>query len=320
MTAQLDRDRFRGALLGLAVGDALGAAVEFEPPGTFPPVTDMVGGGPFYLDAGAWTDDTSMALCLAESLIERQGFDPVDQLERYVRWYREGHWSSTGRCFDIGIATRTALERFEATREPFPGDAYPNAGGNGPLMKLAPVALAYATRPADALRHAADSARTTHGASEAIDGARYLAALLVGALNGASREDLLQRGRFEPIDGAWDGEPLHARIAAIADGSFRAKSPPAIKGGGYVVHSLEAALWALSSTETFEDGVLAAVNLGHDSDTTAAICGQLAGALYGLQAIPERWRERVVMGEEILAMADGLFDLASQEATEPLEP
>src|SRR4051794_31696004 len=175
------RDRFRGALLGLAIGDAVGTTVEFSPPGSFPPVTDMVGGGPFGLPAGAWTDDTSMALCLAESLVERGGFDPVDQLERYLRWYREGRWSSTGRCFDIGNATRAALERFERTREPFPGDAAPDAAGNGPLMKLAPVVLAYARQPEDAVRHAGESARTTHGAPVAAEACRSFARLLLEA-------------------------------------------------------------------------------------------------------------------------------------------
>src|SRR3954464_12704125 len=177
------KDRFRGALLGLAVGDAVGTTVEFSPPGTFAPVTDMVGGGPFDLPAGAWTDDTSMALCLAESLVER-GWDPVDQLERYLRWYREGHRSSTGRCFDIGNATRAALERFERTREPFPGDAAPQGAGNGPLMKLAPVVLAYARRAEDAVRYAAESARTTHGAPEAAAPCRAFARLLLEALAG----------------------------------------------------------------------------------------------------------------------------------------
>src|SRR5688500_7370578 len=171
-----DPERFRGALLGLAAGDAVGTTVEFQPPGTFERVTDMVGGGPFGLPAGAWTDDTSMALCLAESLVKRAGFDPVDQLGRYVRWYREGHWSSTGTCFDIGNATRAALERFERTREPYPGDADPGAAGNGPLMKLAPIALAYARDPARAVRYAGLSARTTHGAPEAVDACRYFSA------------------------------------------------------------------------------------------------------------------------------------------------
>src|SRR4051794_24532331 len=178
------RDRFRGALVGLAVGDAVGTTVEFKPPGTFEPVKDMVGGGPFDLPAGAWTDDTSMALCLAESLVETRTFDPVDQLRRYVRWYRDGHWSSTGRCFDIGNATRAALERFERTGEPFPGDAAPTAAGNGPLMKLAPVVMAYAARPDEAVRHAGETARTTHGAPEAGDATRAFAALLLTALEG----------------------------------------------------------------------------------------------------------------------------------------
>jgi ADP-ribosyl-[dinitrogen reductase] hydrolase len=110
--------RYRGCLLGLAVGDALGTTLEFSPPGTFRPIDDLIGGGPFHLKPGQWTDDTSMALCLATSLIERRGFDPIDQLERYVRWWREGYLSSTGACFDIGSTVRSALMRFLQTREP----------------------------------------------------------------------------------------------------------------------------------------------------------------------------------------------------------
>jgi ADP-ribosylglycohydrolase len=105
-------ERYRGTLLGLAVGDAVGTTLEFKPPGSFAQIEDMVGGGPFHLAPGQWTDDTSMALCLAESLIEQQGFDPVDQLQRYVRWYHQGYMSSTGRCFDIGNTVRQALHSF----------------------------------------------------------------------------------------------------------------------------------------------------------------------------------------------------------------
>jgi ADP-ribosylglycohydrolase len=286
------RDRYRGALLGLAVGDALGTTVEFSPPGSFPPVTDMVGGGPFDLPPGAWTDDTAMALCLGESLLARGGFDPVDQLTCYRAWYREGHHSSTGTCFDIGTATRAAIERFERTGEPFPGDAAPDAGGNGPLMKLAPIAMAYANDPASAVTYAGESARTTHGAEAAIDATRYLAALLVQEL------------RAEPLI----FEPTHPEVRAVAEGSYRTN--PAIRGGGYAVDALEAALWAFHSTGSFAEGVLAAVNLGDDADTTAAICGQLAGAHYGASAIPARWRERVHARDEIVAMADDLLSLA----------
>ncbi|MDF1554076.1 MAG: ADP-ribosylglycohydrolase family protein, partial [Deferrisomatales bacterium] len=179
----LDPGRFHGALLGLAVGDALGTTVEFQVPGTFEPVTDLVGGGPFHLAPGQWTDDTSMALCLAESLAERGGFDPADQMRRYLRWYREGVWSSTGKCFDIGTATRGALERFERTGEPYSGTD-PDAKGNGSLMRLAPVPLFFAADPARAIEFSGESSRTTHGAAVCVDACRYLGALIVGAVNG----------------------------------------------------------------------------------------------------------------------------------------
>jgi ADP-ribosylglycohydrolase len=294
--------------MGLAVGDALGTTIEFKPPGTFAPVTDITGGGPFHLPKGAWTDDTSMALCLAESLVERAGFDPVDQLQRYVRWYRDGYLSSTGAFFDIGGATATALHRFERTGEPYPGDASPDAGGNAPLMRLAPVPLAYARHLEAAIELAAASARTTHGHPGAVDATRYLAALTLAALGGVGREEVLAGKGPAAVLGMLDG--LHPEVRAVAEGSFRHKQPPAIRGGGYAVHALEAALWALHTTDTFEDGALAAVNLGDDADTTGAIYGQLAGALYGVDAIPAHWREVIVMGDAILALADALYDLA----------
>jgi len=124
------RDRYLGALLGLAAGDALGTTLEFKPPGSFTPITDMVGGGPFDLEPGEWTDDTSMALCLAESLIESQGFDAVDQLSRYVRWKRQGHHSSTDRCVDIGGTVLSALARFERHSNPWSGSTDEHSAGN----------------------------------------------------------------------------------------------------------------------------------------------------------------------------------------------
>ncbi len=312
MTRTMPRaNRYRGALLGLAVGDALGTTVEFKAPGTFDPVTDMVGGGAFDLPAGAWTDDTSMALCLAESLLKPGGFDPVDQLERYVRWYRHGHWSSTGRCFDIGNSTRQALELFERTHEPCPGDHYPDAAGNGVLMRLAPVALAYAHDPQKATDRALLSARTTHGAPEALDACRYFAGLLVGALAGEPINRLLTDRPYEPVMNAWDRTPLNERIRTVAEGSFIERDPPQIQGSGYVVASLEAALWALHRSDSFEMAVLAAVNLGDDADTTAAVCGQLAGAVYGEQGIPARWRRHLLHSAQIRSLATRLHTLNS---------
>ena len=141
------KDHYRGSLLGLAAGDALGTTLEFKSPGTFTPINDMVGGGPFGLQPGQWTDDTSMALCLAESLISRKGFDPLDQMERYRRWYREGYLSSTNTCFDIGNTVRCAIHAFERTNEPYSGSTNPQSAGNGSIMRLAPVPLFYACQP-----------------------------------------------------------------------------------------------------------------------------------------------------------------------------
>jgi len=213
----------------------------------------MVGGGPFDLEPGQWTDDTSMALCLAESLIERQGFDPVDQLERYCRWYRNGHLSSNGRCFDIGATVRSALRRFELTHELYSGATDPLSAGNGSLMRLAPVPLTYACNPADAIERSGESSRTTHGAIAAVDACRYLGGLIVGALQGTAKKDLLA-DRYSPIPGYWDAHPLAPEIADVAAGSFKRRQPPEIRGTGYVVRSLEAALWAFNQSESLQDG------------------------------------------------------------------
>jgi ADP-ribosylglycohydrolase len=301
-----DRDRFAGCLLGLAVGDALGTTLEFRSPGSFDPIDDMVGGGPFDLEPGQWTDDTSMALCLAESLVECGGFDAHDQMRRYVRWWRDGYWSSTGRCFDIGNTVRSALDRFERTGEPFAGSTDARSAGNGSIMRLAPVPMWYATDPPAAIRRAADSSRTTHGAREAVDACRYLGGLIVGALRGESK-DLLLSSHYTPVPELLTEEPLAPRIDDIARGSFRDRDPPDIRGTGYVVDCLEAALWAFDRGHDFRDGALLAVNLGDDADTTGAVYGQLAGAFHGEAGIPAEWRGRLARLDEIEALIDRLY-------------
>jgi ADP-ribosyl-[dinitrogen reductase] hydrolase len=292
--------RYRSGLLGLAVGDALGTTLEFKPPGTFLPLMDKVGGGPFHLQRGEWTDDTSMALCLAKSFIERQGFDPVDQLERYCRWYRNGHLSSNGRCFDIGTMVLAALRRFEQTHEPYCGSSDPMSAGNGSLMRLAPVPLAYACRPADVIEHAGESSRTTHGAATAVDVCRYLGELILGALRGVSKDRLLA-GPFSPIPRYWEEHPLAPEIAAVAAGSFKHKHPPGICGTRYAVDCLEAALWAFHRSMSFREERLLAVDLGDGADTT--------GAFYGARGIPEPGRATLAHRTLIELLADHLCQL-----------
>ncbi len=267
----------------------------------------MVGGGPFNLNPGQWTDDTSMALCLAESLVECKSFDPIDQLTRYCRWWRKGHLSSTGKCFDIGGTTREALARFEETHDPYPGSTDPQAAGNGSLMRLAPAVLAFASNPRDAIAKAALSSRTTHGAREALGACRYFAGLLLGALQGRPKSEILSP-HFSPVPDLWANSPLAPRISAIAAGSFVNKEPPAIRGTGYVVDCLEAAIWAFHRSTTFRDGALLAVNLGDDADTTGAVYGQLAGAYYGESGIPESWRIELALRDRIEALAVRLWE------------
>jgi ADP-ribosyl-[dinitrogen reductase] hydrolase len=300
-------DRYRGALLGLAAGDALGTTLEFRAPGTFEPIDDMHGGGPFNLRPGEWTDDTSMALCLAESLITCGEFDPVDQLARYVRWKREGYHSSNGTCFDVGGTVRAALARFERYSEPWSGSTDEFSAGNGSIMRLAPVPLFFARTPGIAIARSADSSRTTHGAREAIDACRYLAGLIIGALQGTSKDDLLAP-LFTPISALWIREPLAPKVHAVAAGSFLEREPPEIRGSGYVVESLEAALWAFAKSRSFEHGALLAVNLGDDADTTGAVYGQIAGAYYGARAIPEKWRSKLAHRETLESFAERLYE------------
>lgn len=293
-------DSARGCLLGLAIGDAIGTTVEFRPRGSFTPMTDMVGGGPFQLKVGEWTDDTSMALCLGASLLEK-GFDLHDQITKYVKWYREGYMSSNGHCFDIGIATREALNRFNASGNPEAGSTNPRSAGNGCLMRLAPVPIMYVDHPEEAARLSAEQAKTTHGATECIEASQLFGEMLVRSLQGGlSKAQILVPEIKNNI------QYTSARIQSIANGAYFEYDSPQIKGTGYVVDSLEAALWCFHVTDNFKDAVLTAANLGDDADTTAAITGQIAGAYYGEGGIPQHWLDKVVMAQAIGEMAEQL--------------
>ncbi|CAN5472697.1 ADP-ribosylglycohydrolase family protein [soil metagenome] len=299
-------DRFLGCLLGLAIGDAVGTTLEFETPGAFQPISDMVGGGPFRLNPGEWTDDTSMALCLATSLREKQDFDARDQMERYSRWSSQGYLSSNGVCFDIGNTVSAALDRFQIGGQPYSGTTDPSSAGNGSIMRLAPVPMFYGNDAIRAIEFSAQSSKTTHGARSCVDACRYLGALIWGALNGIAKDDLLA-AYYAPTGVHWDTELLCSEIAEIASGSFKEKQPPEIRGTGYVVRSLEAALWAFFRSDDFRTGCLLAVNLGDDADTTGAVYGQLAGAYYGRKGIPEAWLNRLAKGLFIEELAGSLY-------------
>lgn len=246
-----------------------------------------------------------MALCLAESLDEK-AFDPTDQMQRYLRWYRTGYLSAPGRCFDIGNTIRDALLRFERTGNPFAGSTHPRAAGNGSIMRMAPVPLYFADNPRKAIEKSGESSRTTHGATVAVDACRYMGALIVGTLQGGGKDELLS-DHYCPVSGYWEQFPLDPVIAEIAAGSFKLKNHPEIKGSGYAAHSLEAALWAFYRSKSFREGSLVAVNLGDDADTTGAVFGQIAGAHYGIGGIQSEWRGKIVRRELIEELAGRLI-------------
>ncbi len=295
----LNLDKFQGCLLGLAVGDAVGTTLEFKPKGSFEPITDMVGGGPFRLKPGQWTDDTSMALCLATSLLECNGFDADDQMQRYSRWRDEGYLSSNGRCFDIGNTVNQSLLQYKKTGNAYAGATDAWTAGNGSLMRLAPIPLYYCSVPIQAEHFAQESSKTTHGAPECLDACRLFTRQLLRALHGESKDSVL----FADAD-QFNGT---AKIVAIANGDYRNKHSDNIRGTGYVVDGLEAALWCFWTTDNFKDAILKAANLGDDADTTAAICGQIAGAFYGAASIPNHWKTQLFMLESIEKLIASLW-------------
>ena len=293
-------DSAKGMLIGLAVGDAVGTTVEFKARGSFPPVTDMTGGGPFNLKKGQWTDDTSMALCLAASLIETKSFDPADQMARYSRWANEGYMSSTSHCFDIGNTVQQALHSYAMSGEPYSGSQHPRSAGNGSIMRLAPVVIANYRDRGNLLNYAGDSSRTTHGCEEAVESCRLFGAQLLAALQGAEKQDILRKHGYKSVS---------TRVKEIAKASYLSKSYDDLSGSGYVINTLETALWCFNDTDSFHDAILKTVNVGDDADTTAAVCGQIAGAFYGYQGIPESWRKALYMKDEIEMMAEQLIYL-----------
>lgn len=310
--------RVAGGLVGLAVGDALGVPVEFAPRSErdTDPVAGMRSGGTWAEEAGTWSDDTSLSLCLAESIVER-GFDPEDFGRRALAWLREGRWSARGRTFDVGGATRRSLEKIgsgmPAVRAGGRGE---NDNGNGSLMRALPAAIWLAASPEPLrLRAAAAYSAVTHGHPRSLLGVWLHALVAAGLLRGAGPAEAYAAGMAEARN-LLPALPAAFRIESrayerVLGGGLAGLPRALVRGSGYVVHCLEASLWALLTTNSFSSCVLAAVNLGEDSDTTGAVAGGLAGLAYGLEAIPPEWRGVLARREEIEALAARLSAMVS---------
>ena len=273
------RERFQGALLGLATGDAVAAPTQYRRRGTFTPVGDLIGGGPFDLPRGAWSDDTAMALCLADSLLVTNGFDARDQVDRYRRWQLDGYLSATGQCLGITASTARALAMAQWRRQLFSGSHSPDQLDPEPLSRVAPMVMFFFASEEEAVQLATDAARTTCQAPAVLAACRDLARALYLALS---------------------GQPKAAILAEVP-------APPRTTGGGAAAEALAIALEAFAATDNFRDAVLHAANEGGNSDVAASACGQLAGAFYGVSAIPAPWRESILRRELIEACADQLL-------------
>lgn len=286
MTRQL-KDKFRGVLLGMACGDALGAQVEFKKRDTYPHQLLMMGGGPHRLEPGQWTDDTAMALHLLTHM--RAGDETCEDRHglalRWLGWYRKGDGSCTGTCFDIGTQTAGALAHWERHGTAPTHD--PKKRGNGALMRVAPVALVHyghdSTKRANAEQAAIAQALVTHG--------RECAGLC------AVYVDLLVRCMaLEPEQALAVLRAAHPQVARRR----RAR----VNSTGYDVDTFEAAVWAVCNSESTGEAIVLAANLGNDADTVAAVTGALAGAVWGTEGLRSQWLDCLAWNSYIAGLAD----------------
>lgn len=277
--------------MGLAIGDALGAIVEYKRPGTFEKVSGFRTGGSHGLVLGEWTDETSMALALADS-ISSKGWDLKDQADRYLAWWRDGAYCVRQESRDINHVMAMTLDVFERTGDfAAMNQCVAHSTNNGSLSRLAPIVVAFHGDEiwVDRLSEkAADSSRLTHPHHECVSACRYLVIVLAGLVNGIDR-DVVLSADWEPVSRLREIQTLHKNVELVIQGSFRVLQPPEIQASGYSAKCLEAALWSFHQASSFEEAVLAAVNLGYDADNAGAVCGQLAGAFFGERSIPAHW-------------------------------
>lgn len=294
------RDKARGAFIGLAVGDALGTTIEFKDRDTYPHITDMIGGGPFNLKPGEWTDDTSMAICLSDSLIEKDGvLDKEHLLGLFINWWRNGYNSVNGRCFDIGSTTRTALDKFLQYKEMGGFNAW--SVGNGGIMRLSPAVIAGGQNWPLARDIAIDQSYTTHAHPDCLEAAEILAGILWANINESDRP--------KPAGRLGDFKINSPRLVQVYNSEISHFPRDLIKSSGYAIDTLEAAAWAVDTSNSFEEAVLKAVNLGDDADTVGAVAGQIAGSKWGFSSIPEKWLEVLAWNCFLLETVDDLYEI-----------
>lgn len=289
------KDRMMGSFLGLIVGDSYGQPWEFLPRDSYTVSPDMQPNENFQLAKGSFTDDSSMMMCLAESLAQKNTFDWQDQMERYLLWRTDGYLSVNGKCFDVGRTISMSLSKYLFWQrtgktmdgnlvfdddQVFIGVAGAMNAGNGSIMRLAPIPIFYHYDIELAKKYARLSSQITHATPECTESAALLAEIIVKLLNGGDKESSLICN---------DSQFSCQKVKAIAMGEYKKKSRDEIQTSGYVIHTLEAALWGFYKYHSFEIGAIVLAGMGMDVDTVLAVYGSIAGSFYGVSSIPRRW-------------------------------
>lgn len=303
-------NRLHGLFIGGVVGDAFGSPYEFKRLGSYTITEEMEYNGVFNLPAGSFTDDSSMMLCLAQSLIDMKRFYAPDQMSKYAKWMLHGYMSSNDEkgCFDVGRQTKTAILEYirdvhkDKQTDGYYGSVQPIHSGNGGIMRLAPIMIYFHKDVDGGLVHARNSSRVTHGSPECIECAWLMAFVVFMLLDGRSKDAVSKRMM------AISPSLREEQVRNIAAQTFKKKESRHIFTSGYVIHTLEAALWAFFKTETFKEGMLLLAEMGRDVDTVCCVYGQIAGAYYGYTEIPAKWIAALQKKDLVISVCCKLVD------------
>ncbi len=303
------KKKIRALLFGVAVGDALGVPVEFRSRKTVRknPVKEMTGYGSYNQPPGTFSDDSSLTFCLAEVLTE--GFDLDKLAETFLKWRDENYWTPLGDAFDIGISTSRAFSRLAHGTSPLAsGCTEEGANGNGSLMRIAPLVFYIKDKPvSERFELAKKVSSITHAHIRSVIACFYYLELALGLLKGKDKFEIYDELKSKVTayleSNSVDPEEIEL-FSRLLKGNIYELSEDEISGSGYVLHTLEASIWCLLTTDNFRDAVLTAVNLGEDTDTTGAVTGALAGLLYGIEGIPAEWKKQIARHDDIEDLAE----------------
>lgn len=306
-------DNIKSALFGVAVGDALGVPVEFNSRQTISknPVTDMIGYGTYNLPAGTWSDDSSLTFCLAEALTQDFDLNVIGQ--NFVKWKHENYWTPHGHVFDIGIATSQAISRLAKGEKPkFAGNSDETDNGNGSLMRILPLLFYLLDKPmVERYDITKNVSSITHGHIRSVIACFYYLEFAKQIFEGKDKFEIyknLKTGISNHLTSLAINPTEIAKFDRLLKGDIVNLEEEEINSSGYVLHTLEASIWCLLTTESYNEAVLKAVNLGSDTDTTGAVTGGLAGLHYGLSNIPENWLQQIARYDDIENLAERFAD------------